>query len=49
LHRVQVAKLEAGQHIPTWPTVQAIANALGVDCKAFEDDVAKTPRKQKGK
>ena len=37
LHRVQIAKLEGSQHVPSWDTVQALAAALGVDCKAFQD------------
>jgi transcriptional regulator with XRE-family HTH domain len=35
-HRQTIAHLENGTRQPTWETVQALARALGVDCKAFE-------------
>jgi transcriptional regulator with XRE-family HTH domain len=44
-----VAKMEAGQHIPSWDTVQAIAKALGVNCMAFQDDGQVEPKKPKPK
>jgi transcriptional regulator with XRE-family HTH domain len=31
----QVSRLETGEQVATWPTVLALANALGVDCTAF--------------
>lgn len=30
-----IARLERGEHEPTWPMVLKLAQALGVDCKAF--------------
>jgi transcriptional regulator with XRE-family HTH domain len=46
-----VAKLEAGQHVPSWDTVLALAAALGVDCTAFQEAApADVPaKKKKGK
>ena len=32
-----VSKLEQKKVEPTWPTVQALARALGVGCQTFED------------
>jgi transcriptional regulator with XRE-family HTH domain len=31
-----VAKLEQGKATPSWPTVKALAKALGTTCAAFE-------------
>jgi len=33
-----VQKLEQGLNEPTWPTVLALAKALGVDCTAFTEE-----------
>jgi hypothetical protein len=41
-----VAHLEQGRRKPSWETVLALAAALGVDCKAFEQ--APTPRADVG-
>jgi transcriptional regulator with XRE-family HTH domain len=38
LPRQTVSRLEMGSSVPSWPTVQALARALGVRCTAFEDD-----------
>src|SRR5689334_11739691 len=35
MHQFGVAKLEQGLREPSWATVQALAEALGVDCLAF--------------
>jgi transcriptional regulator with XRE-family HTH domain len=40
-----IAKLEQSDISPTWDTLQAIAKALGVDCKAFEGEVKPAPKK----
>jgi transcriptional regulator with XRE-family HTH domain len=32
MHRQGIAKLERGEREPTWATVQALADALGVSC-----------------
>jgi DNA-binding XRE family transcriptional regulator len=47
IHRQTIAQLETGVRQPTWETVQALARALGVDCKAFETQPAEaeTPAK----
>lgn len=37
LGRDAVYKLERGQSVPTWPTVQALAAALGVSTEALRD------------
>jgi transcriptional regulator with XRE-family HTH domain len=50
IHRVQVSRLETGSSVPSWPTVQALARALGVDCKAFEQEPsADTERPRPGR
>lgn len=38
LHRQAIAKLESGTHEPSWGTVRALADALGVKCDAFTED-----------
>ena len=35
MHKLSVAKLEQGLREPSWATVQALADALGVVCEAF--------------
>ena len=37
LDRVTVARFEAGTHPPSWPSIQALADALGVTCEAFRE------------
>jgi transcriptional regulator with XRE-family HTH domain len=37
LNRITVANLETDESIPSWPTVLALAKALGVGCEAFPD------------
>jgi transcriptional regulator with XRE-family HTH domain len=50
LARSAIAKLEGGLHVPSWDTVQALARALGVDCRAFEASPAAEPApKKKGR
>jgi transcriptional regulator with XRE-family HTH domain len=46
LHKLTVAKLEQGLREPSWATVQALAAALGVDCRAFQEESA--PRQRMG-
>jgi transcriptional regulator with XRE-family HTH domain len=48
MHRFGVAKLEQGLREPAWPTVLALAKALGVGCQAFVDaeNSAETTAKQ---
>jgi DNA-binding XRE family transcriptional regulator len=50
MHRFSVAKLERGEREPSWATVQALANALDVDCTAFatEDAATATPVEKRG-
>jgi transcriptional regulator with XRE-family HTH domain len=33
-----ISKLEQKKVEPTWPTVQALARALGVGCQTFDDE-----------
>jgi transcriptional regulator with XRE-family HTH domain len=47
LPRQTVSRLEMGSSVPSWPTVQALARALGVSCVAFQDDAP--PPAAKGK
>jgi transcriptional regulator with XRE-family HTH domain len=47
-----VSKLEQKKVVPSWPTVQALAKALGVDCTAFQTDdggQAEAPPKKRKK
>ena len=44
MHLFGVAKLEQGQREPTWATVQALAEALGVECTAFKETQKASPR-----
>jgi transcriptional regulator with XRE-family HTH domain len=37
MHLFGVTKLEQGYREPTWATVQALAEALGVECTAFTE------------
>ncbi|HJT79461.1 MAG TPA: helix-turn-helix transcriptional regulator, partial [Gemmataceae bacterium] len=48
-HGFTVAKLEQGLQEPTWPTVLALAAALGVNCLAFVADGARTPAAPRGR
>lgn len=36
-----VRDLEQGRNAPSWETVVILAGALGVDCRAFQADVAR--------
>jgi putative transcriptional regulator len=49
-HHFSVAKLEQGVQEPTWPTVLALARALGVNCLAFtvEDGGAEPVPQKRG-
>jgi len=49
LHRFGVAKLEQGVREPSWATVQALADALGVDCRAFQGAKGKTVPRSPGR
>jgi transcriptional regulator with XRE-family HTH domain len=53
LHLGAVFKLEQGKREPSWATVQALAKALDVDCRAFavedESPPKKAAPKRKGK
>jgi len=39
-----IAKLEAGGLDPSWSTVQKLAKALDVDCRAFQEAKGKRKR-----
>lgn len=43
LTRQTLSRLEMGESVPTWPTVQLLAAALGVDCTAFVDPALQPP------
>jgi transcriptional regulator with XRE-family HTH domain len=43
LTRQTLSRLEMGESVPTWPTVQLLARALGVDCTSFVDPNLQTP------
>jgi XRE family transcriptional regulator, regulator of sulfur utilization len=48
-----VVRLERKEMDPSWSTVQALARALGVDCRSFQTEDASqaepTPAKKKGR
>jgi putative transcriptional regulator len=35
MNKDALARLERGERLPSWPTVLALAEALGVSCEAF--------------
>lgn len=43
MNRFGVAKLEQGVTKPTWETVLALCQALGVDCTSFAQEPAERP------
>jgi transcriptional regulator with XRE-family HTH domain len=45
----QVSRLETGAQVATWPTVLALARALGVSCTAFIKPPARPPAPQRGR
>jgi transcriptional regulator with XRE-family HTH domain len=44
--RQTLSRLEMGESAPTWPTVQLLAIALGVDCSAFVDPGLQPPEEE---
>ena len=44
-----VSHYEQGLHDPTWPSVLALATALGVDCLAFQQTPAEVPKARRGR
>jgi transcriptional regulator with XRE-family HTH domain len=38
-----LGQIERGRRQPSWPTVQALARALGVDCTVFADNPPPAP------
>jgi transcriptional regulator with XRE-family HTH domain len=54
MHRESVAQLERNRRQPTWDSVQALADALGLSVEAFrvekvaEKPAPKKPQKKKG-
>jgi transcriptional regulator with XRE-family HTH domain len=44
--REAIARLETGAWEPSWATVQALAEALGVDCRVFQEPKKKARRKK---
>ncbi len=49
MHKLSVAKLEQGIREPSWATVQALADALGVGCEAFREEPASTGEPRRGR
>jgi transcriptional regulator with XRE-family HTH domain len=47
MNRFGVAKLEQGAREPSWATVLNLARALGVDCRAFQEEGGTGKRKGK--
>src|SRR5438445_544117 len=44
-----IADLEQGRYAPSWPTVVGLAEALGVDCRAFLEEPAARPEAKPGR
>jgi transcriptional regulator with XRE-family HTH domain len=44
--RQAVSQLENGDSVPTWPTVQLIALALGLNCSVFVDPTLQLPEEK---
>jgi hypothetical protein len=44
LSKQALCNLEAGNREPAWATVQLLALALGVDCRAFQDGALELPK-----
>jgi DNA-binding XRE family transcriptional regulator len=51
IHRQTIARIELGDHQPSWQTALALARALGVNCLAFQEDAgqAEAPPAKKGR
>src|SRR5262245_25293212 len=49
MHRFGVAKLEQGLREPSWGTVKALCQALGVSCEAFNQEAAARPPTSPGR
>jgi transcriptional regulator with XRE-family HTH domain len=49
MHKLTVAKLEQGIREPSWATVIALAEALGVDCRAFLEPAGELPEPKRGR
>jgi DNA-binding XRE family transcriptional regulator len=47
--KATVADLEQGRYAPSWPTVVALAGALGVDCLAFLQELVERPGTDRGR
>src|SRR5262245_13861999 len=45
----QVSRLETKAQKPSWETVVALAEALGVDCRAFLDEPDRMPEPKRGR
>lgn len=48
LHSMTISKLELGEREPTWGTLCALADALGVSVGDFEAEAEKSARKKMG-
>lgn len=48
-HKLSVAKLEQGVREPTWSTVKALADALGVTCEAFNKPALSASEPRRGR
>src|SRR5262245_4628839 len=44
-----ISRLETGVQEPTWTAVVALADALGVDCRAFLQEPACVPEPKRGR
>jgi transcriptional regulator with XRE-family HTH domain len=49
LKEAGIRDLEQGRRLPGWPTVLALAEALGVDCNAFTKPPADTTPAPRGR
>jgi transcriptional regulator with XRE-family HTH domain len=49
LSKAGIADLEQARREPSWSTAVALAEALGVDCRAFLQDPAPRPQTERGR
>lgn len=49
LSKAGIADLEQGRNRPSWDTVQALCNALGVSCEEFQREPAKREPQGRGR
>jgi DNA-binding XRE family transcriptional regulator len=49
VNRFSIAQLEQGRYKPTWESVLALANGLGISCEAFAQAPSASPKRRPGR